>query len=379
MPASDLVGPAPKTKKGREALADGDELRRLHVDQAMNAAQISHRLGVSWWEVWERLLELGINRTPPPKPFTVPELADADTLRRLHVTEGKSLAAIAKLAGCSPFDVGRALHRHGIPQRTQHRVYPMLADGDLLRRWYETEEMSASEIARRVGCTDGAVTAALVRHGITPRARRRYPELADGDLLRRWYETEGRSVTAIAADVGCVPQTVSAALTRHGIVARPSAQRPAGLDDKELLAGLRADGLSIEEIAERVGASPSATRAALTRHGLTANRRSRYPQLDDVAALRRKAGSGMSAAEIAAEIGCTSRAVRDAFARHGLDLPDQRVRYPQLDDAEYLDLMYNQRFLSASAIAAEVGCSTSAVYGALRRAGIPTGTPPPVP
>ena len=380
MPASDLLGPAPKPKKGSEALADSAYLRHLHVDQAMNPAQISHQMGVNWWDVWDRLLELGINRTPPPKPFTVPELVDADTLRRLHVTEGKSLAAIAKQVGCSPFDVGRALHRHGIAQRTHHRVYPELADGDLLRRWYETEGLSASEIARRVGCTDGAVSAALVRHGITPRARREYPELTDGDLLRRWYETEGRSFTDIAAEVGCAPQTVSAALARHGIPARPTrTARPDGLDDRDLLAGLRADGLTIAEIADRVGASTSATRSALARHGLTGSRRSRYPQLNDVKALRRMADEGLTASQIAGRIGCTSRAVRDAFARHRLDLPDRQGRYPKLDDAEYLDLMYNQRFLSASAIAAEVGCSTSAVYGALRRAGIPTGTPPPAP
>lgn len=344
----------------------------------MNPAQISHQLGVDWWEVWERLLELGINRTPPPKPFTVPELVDPVTLRRLHVTDGKSLAAIAKQVGCSPFDVGRALHRHGIAQRTHHRMYPELADGDMLRRWYETEGLSASEISRRVGCTDGAVSAALVRHGITPRARREYPELADRDLLRRWYETEGRSFSDIAAEVGCAPQSVSAALARHGVPTRSTrAARPAGLDDRDLLAGLRADGLTIEQIAEQVGASTSATRSAMGRLGLTGTRRSRYPQLDDVAALKRMAAAGMAASEIAGQIGCTSRAVRDAFARHGLDLADRRVRYPQLEDVEYLDLMYNQRFLSASAIAAEVGCSTSAVYGALRRAGIPTGTPPP--
>lgn len=329
MPASDLLGPAPNTKKGSEALTDSAYLRHLHVDQAMNPAQISHQLGVNWWDVWDRLLELGINRTPPPKPFTVPELVDADTLRRLHVDEGKSLAAIAKQVGCSPFDVGRALHRHGIAQRTHHRVYP---------------------------------------------------ELADGDLLRRWYETEGLSASEIAAEVGCAPQTVSAALARHGIPARSArATRPDGLDDGDLLAALRADGLTIAEIADRVGASTSATRSALARHGLTGSRRSRYPQLDDVKALKRMAGEGLTASQIAGRIGCTSRAVRDAFARHRLHLPDHRGRYPKLDDVEYLDLMYNQRFLSASAIAADVGCSTSAVYGALRRAGIPTGTPPPAP
>lgn len=50
-------------------------------------------------------------------------------------------------------------------------LYPKLQDGVWLRRQYEEQLRSTTEIAMGVGCTAAAVSAALYRHEIKPRPR----------------------------------------------------------------------------------------------------------------------------------------------------------------------------------------------------------------
>jgi len=49
----------------------------------------------------------------------------------------------------------------------------------------------------------------------------RVPELADGGWLRDRYVARGRSLAAIARELGCTPPAVLAALRRAGIKTRP--------------------------------------------------------------------------------------------------------------------------------------------------------------
>lgn len=53
-----------------------------------------------------------------------------------------------------------------------------------------------------------------------------YPQLRDGEWLRRRYNDEVATLRQIAGEVGCTPTTVQQWLVRHGIPTRSSAPRP---------------------------------------------------------------------------------------------------------------------------------------------------------
>ncbi len=51
---------------------------------------------------------------------------------------------------------------------------------------------------------------------------RHFPELYDAAWMRNAYETEGKGVRAIAAELGCYVASVGQALRRHNITPRPA-------------------------------------------------------------------------------------------------------------------------------------------------------------
>lgn len=111
----------------------------------------------------------------------------------------------------------------------------------------------------------------------------------------------------------------------------------------------------------------------------------RDPRLDDGEWVRRRYESdGASAAMIAEEVGCSQNAVRLALRRHGVRprsarearlLAQARSLGPELaralENSERLRLLYEERRMAASHIAALLGCSDELVLSALRRHGVP--------
>lgn len=88
---------------------------------------------------------------------------------------------------------------------------------------------------------------------------------------------------------------------------------------------------------------------------------------------REYAEAGRSSVELAAEVGCTAKTVLRYLARFGIPVRDRghrRRRFPELTSPEFLRARYVDAGESPSAIAAELGCSRSAVVAALRTAGI---------
>lgn len=84
-------------------------------------------------------------------------------------------------------------------------------------------------------------------------ARPRHPQRDDCAWLRRRYVQQGRSIDAIAAEVGCHRRAVRAALLRHGIErrgtgspARPGAERQRVLE-------LADEGVGLTEIERQTG------------------------------------------------------------------------------------------------------------------------------
>lgn len=92
-----------------------------------------------------------------------PAYKDADTLRRLHVEEGRSQREIAEILDCGQTTVYRWLQKHGIEKPKPWR------DPEILRRLYWDEGRSAREIANRLGCSKEPVDRAMRDHGIPHR------------------------------------------------------------------------------------------------------------------------------------------------------------------------------------------------------------------
>lgn len=108
----------------------------------------------------------------------------------------------------------------------------------------------------------------------------------------------------------------------------------------------------------------------------------KYPLLHDEDWVRERVDAGMSGAAIARELGCHESNVWLALKRYGivrppkLDVPNNRrygagnVKYPKLQDAEWLRKVYVEEGRSCIDIADEIGCSNSTVSSALVRCGI---------
>jgi excisionase family DNA binding protein len=95
---------------------------------------------------------------------------------------------------------------------------------------------------------------------------------------RDWLEaqlTAGRSIESIAREVGKHPSTVGHWVSKYGLVSRHAARHAAkGPPDRELVVSLVEDGLTIQQMAERLGIGATTVRYWLRRHGLTTARAS---------------------------------------------------------------------------------------------------------
>ena len=92
-------------------------------------------------------------------------------------------------------------------------------------------------------------------------------------MERDWLEArlaEGRSIEAIAKEVGKHPSTVGYWVTKFGLASLHSERHAAkGAPSPDMVAALVEEGLTIQQMAERLGASATTVRHWLRRYGLT--------------------------------------------------------------------------------------------------------------
>lgn len=89
---------------------------------------------------------------------------------------------------------------------------------------YTEERLTGRQIAARVGMSNRTVLRRLHSAGASLRNPGYEPitQLADREWVRRIYEDEGKSTTEIAQIVGCSVRSVALWLERHGVKARPT-------------------------------------------------------------------------------------------------------------------------------------------------------------
>lgn len=278
--------------------------------------------------------------------------------------------------------------------------HPQLNDKAWLTRRYVTEGASTRDIAAELGCQKETVRRALAVNGIHIRAvgTRVSPDVArllgDAEWLARRYLIDGATCRALAAEIGCSESTVLLSLVRHGMAIRRSSlpkRTRDRLDDREWLSQrYLADGASTIQIAAQLRCDHGTVANALTRHSIPIRPQGRRHgnYLDNPEWLReRYLVNQVSTTAIAEEIGCAPATVNAALRAHGIEVRPPRPIVPpsrispanraRLADADWMRRRYIADGASTSAIAAELDCSTSTVWIALRRHGISVRRPGP--
>lgn len=247
--------------------------------------------------------------------------------------------------------------------------YPPLNDPVWLRAEYLERGCTAADIAAEVGCPHGTVDRALRRHGIR-RPPHRTLAAIPAEWLREQYVERGRSISDIAGEVRLSSTSVHRALVEAG-VAIDARRSPVELEDPAWLSAQ--EGVTKTELARQLGVTAQVVFRARRRHGLRTGvrRASKYPELDDRTWLEeRYVARGMTQAQLAAEIGCSSSAVGLAMDRLGIRARPRRVPdYPQLHDRHWLAEQAWQRG-HEHLHATQLGCHPTSVADAIRKHGL---------
>jgi HNH endonuclease len=164
-----------------------------------------------------------------PSNSNYPQLRDPDWLRQQYVDLDKSIKDIASEVGAKPSTVRYNLLRNGVPLRqsgpTDHHTYRRLKDADWLRHQYVDLGRSTEDLAAELGCVRETIRYHLRKYAIPQRESwvgktsnaSQYPQLHDPDWLREQYQAQGRSVDDVAAEIGCSPASVSYHLREFNI------------------------------------------------------------------------------------------------------------------------------------------------------------------
>ena len=195
---------------------------RRWLDAGTPLSETGRRVGRSPGAIRRALRDAGL-----PVPPSRPPL-DLDVVRALYWQDGLSLAKIAARLGCSAARVGSAMRAAGIPRRDAHdrpvRPGPSSVTREELTALYVDRALTARQVAAELGCDPAWVTAALRRYRI---ARPVDPVGLDVDraTLTRLYVTERLDDPQIAARYEVPPWRVTRR-RRELDVHRPRTRHP---------------------------------------------------------------------------------------------------------------------------------------------------------
>lgn len=217
---------------GRHRQVDPGRVREL-LDSGLRVREIAAQLRCSDTTVLAVLREhgwsapprrpRGPNRIRPPRP-------EPPLLRRLYVTEGFSIAAIAERLAVAPGVIRAALDADGITVSRpgwSGSTPPAPINEKQLRELYVDQQMSTRQVADKLNCTPARVLAALKRHGITIDTRRQAipPLSADAPTMFALYVTQRLDDATIAQQYDVPTWRVTKRRRELG-VHRPSAPMP---------------------------------------------------------------------------------------------------------------------------------------------------------
>ncbi|MDL0133537.1 helix-turn-helix domain-containing protein [Halobacterium salinarum] len=149
---------------------------------------------------------------------------DEDTLRHLHFEEELTADQIADRLGCSPGTIHNHMKKNDIDYNPQ--IGKPWHDKDKLINYYHGKNYTLQEMADMWECSRTAVRNAMQNHGIDRKGRGTYGDLyedepwRDEQTLRKLYKEQGLLTKKIAKRLGCSRKTVNKWIREFGIERR---------------------------------------------------------------------------------------------------------------------------------------------------------------
>jgi len=173
----------------------------------------------------------------------------------------KSIVYTAKRFNVSPWSLRKALKEWEVDvlTRKESRHYKVLQHKDKIIEMYMKEEVSATEIARRLGLAEATILNNLKRWGIKMRS---YQRIFTKDL-KRMYD-QGMKPKDIAMKLNTSLSYVRKRLVESGVVFRRPFEEP---EVKERLNQLYRQGASIEQLSKLYNAGSTQIRERITHIG----------------------------------------------------------------------------------------------------------------
>lgn len=209
------------TVTGKNPWRDADRLRSLYIEDDLTTTKIGETLGCSRKTIENWLKKHGIEKSQPWK--------SEDRLRSLR-QKGMSQSDIADELDCSQGIVHVWLRRFGI-DTSRIRTDQPWHDEETLRRLYVESGLTMAEVATELDCSRQTIEKWIHRHDIETRTYNPETpaELQTESKLRSMYLTDGMSTYEIAERLECAPSTVHGWLGHHEIETRSVGSQPGEL------------------------------------------------------------------------------------------------------------------------------------------------------
>lgn len=251
-------------------------------------------------------------------------------------------------------------------------------DEDKLHYLFKDENLSAEDIADKLGCSTSNIHRWLRTFGIVHNPERPW---TNEELLKELYIEEDLSTYEIGDKLGCASTTVMDWINKFDI-SRKGGDRTPLWQIKGVLETLYLEkDWKPQDIADEMGCHRSTVSEWLTRHGLKASNKEDIPYQDKEILERMYVKQEMATTEIAEKLDCSHKTVSYWLARHeiptrtpdhvthqlfGVDLGEEQA----FKNERLLQQLYVEEGLSVSEIASELDCSNSSVRTYLQRYGI---------
>jgi excisionase family DNA binding protein len=277
-------------------------------------------------------------------------------IRKLYEEDKLHPHQIAAQLGVDRSVIVLRLKRAGVKLRTKREVAALRApkvDLRCLRKLYEEDQLPIKQVAKELGVSYGRIWLLMQRHGIQPRTSGEgalaaliangttkrgngYYSRICASELKRLYVDERLTLTQCAERLGVVPSTVCTRLRKLGIATRTKRESADAFYEKKypkvtrtiLVRLYQDDGLTIDQVAERLGIHRSRVLRLLKRYSIPSRRSgwtpyaaSRYSINVDMNVLKSDYEIGrMTTAALARKHGVSQTWIRKTLRQNGVEM-----------------------------------------------------------
>jgi DNA-binding CsgD family transcriptional regulator len=190
---------------------------------------------------------------------------DKKTLRRLYITEKRSIRDIAKMYGCSYFAIRYRCIKYGIKLRPVSS-WRIRIDKSVLKRLYAKDNKSSKEIADILSCSSATILKRFKEYSI-PLRNQRIKGITK-PLLKKFYLKEGKTIREIAEIMGCSGEVIRKRCKQFDIPLRNPGTKKIHMNESTLRKLYVKEGNNLTEIAKILNCSTSVIFQRVKRLGL---------------------------------------------------------------------------------------------------------------